>query len=139
MLVCHNAPALTICIPALTIQGPPCPRVALHTDSCHLSSSLPPGSLFLTQAAKVILCISPAEGLARFGYIYLASYHGIFDSTSHEVSDIHRAQTLRHSWLTTICPTRMLSLSWISLVTPSQPACASFRPSDTMILLTSNK
>jgi hypothetical protein len=72
------------------------PPGSLHTGSHHLSSSLPLGSILLTQAAKVILCISPAEGLARFGCIYLATNErpqeeaimAYFNSAGHEVSII---------------------------------------------------
>jgi hypothetical protein len=67
-----------------------------HTGSCHSSSSLPPGRLLLSQAAKVIHCISPAEGSATIGYIYLATHErsheeaitAYFDSAGREVSII---------------------------------------------------
>jgi hypothetical protein len=57
---------------------------------------LAPGSLLITQAAKVILCISPAAGSATFGYIYLATHErpheeantAYFNNASHEVSVI---------------------------------------------------
>ncbi len=144
MPVCHAAPALTICILALANQGPPCPRearipaLAIQVPPClrEAFSSLKPlrssfASHLLMDPRGLGTSIwqptnAPTRRLSRHILIAPAVK-----------SPSYRAQTLRHSWLTTICPTETSSLSRISLVTSSQPACTSFRPLDTMILLTS--
>jgi hypothetical protein len=143
MPVCHAAPALTIYVPALTIQGSSCPQearipaLAIQVPPCpwkaFYSLKLPRSS-FSSHLPRDwqglgISAWQPMNAPTRRLSLHILTVPPMkFPS--------YRAQNLTHSWSTTICPTGMLSSLWISLVMSSRPACASFRPPDTMILLT---
>jgi hypothetical protein len=143
MPVHHTAPALTICVQALAIQGTPYPQkacipaLAIQVPPCPreaFSSLKPLRSSFASHLPRDwrglgISTWQPTNAPKR-----RLSRHILTAPAMKSPS--YCAQTLRHSWSTTICPPGTSSLSRISLITSSRPACASFRPPDTMIILT---